>query len=58
MKRVLIALAVLVVFIGLMSSCGYNRMVGLEEAVSGQWAQVENVYQRRADLIPNLVNIR
>ena len=56
MKRVLIALVVLVVFIGLMSSCGYNRMVDLEEGVSGQWAQVENVYQRRADLIPNLVN--
>ena len=56
MKRILIALAVLVIFIGLMSSCGYNRMVALEEGVSGQWAQVENVYQRRADLIPNLVN--
>lgn len=56
MKRVLIALVILVVFIGLMSSCGYNRMVDLEEGVSGQWAQVENVYQRRADLIPNLVN--
>jgi len=38
------------------SSCGYNRMVNLEEAVTAQWAQVENVYQRRADLIPNLVN--
>jgi LemA protein len=33
----------------------YNRLVGLEETVTGQWAQVENVYQRRADLIPNLV---
>lgn len=33
----------------------YNRLVGLEETVSQQWAQVENVYQRRADLIPNLV---
>ncbi len=33
----------------------YNRLVGLEENVSQQWAQVENVYQRRADLIPNLV---
>jgi LemA protein len=30
--------------------------VGLEEGVTGQWANVENVYQRRADLIPNLVN--
>ncbi len=33
----------------------YNSLVTLEEKVSAQWAQVENVYQRRADLIPNLV---
>ncbi len=35
---------------------GYNSLVTMEEAVEGQWSQVENVYQRRADLIPNLVN--
>jgi LemA protein len=40
----------------LLSGCGYNRMVDLEEQVTSQWSQVENVYQRRADLIPNLVN--
>ncbi|HCT93349.1 MAG: LemA family protein [Bacteroidetes bacterium GWE2_39_28] len=34
---------------------GYNRMVGQEEQVTTAWSQVENVYQRRADLIPNLV---
>lgn len=34
----------------------YNKMVPLDEAVTSQWSQVENVYQRRADLIPNLVN--
>lgn len=34
----------------------YNRMVELEEQVSNQWAQVQNVYQRRYDLIPNLVS--
>lgn len=34
----------------------YNSMVTKDEAVTGQWSQVENVYQRRADLIPNLVN--
>lgn len=39
-----------------LSSCGYNKMVELSEGVDAQWAQVENVYQRRADLIPNLVN--
>ncbi len=39
-----------------LSSCGYNSMVEKSEAVEGQWANVENTYQRRADLIPNLVN--
>jgi LemA protein len=38
------------------SSCSYNSLVSKQEAVTSQWAQVENVYQRRADLIPNLVN--
>ena len=33
----------------------YNGFISLEEGVTGQWANVENVYQRRADLIPNLV---
>ncbi|OFY43213.1 MAG: LemA family protein [Bacteroidetes bacterium GWF2_40_14] len=34
---------------------GYNKMVSQEEGVTSAWSQVENVYQRRADLIPNLV---
>jgi len=38
-----------------LQSCGYNALVNQQEAVNAQWAQVENVYQRRADLIPNLV---
>lgn len=38
------------------SSCGYNTMVAKDENVEAQWANVENSYQRRADLIPNLVN--
>jgi LemA protein len=40
------------------SSCvgKYNRLVTLEEGVTAAWAQVENVLQRRGDLIPNLVN--
>jgi LemA protein len=46
----------LVLTIPVLSSCGYNRMVELDESVAAQWAQVENAYQRRADLIPNLVN--
>lgn len=39
-----------------LSSCGYNEMVAKQESVGGQWAQVETSYQRRADLIPNLVS--
>lgn len=38
-----------------LSGCGYNRLVEAEESIDQQWAQVENAYQRRADLIPNLV---
>ncbi|MGJ7024768.1 Protein LemA [bioreactor metagenome] len=38
-----------------LSSCGYNTMVSKQEGVNSQWANVENAYQRRADLIPNLV---
>ncbi|MDR0505606.1 MAG: LemA family protein [Dysgonamonadaceae bacterium] len=39
-----------------LSGCSYNKMVSKQEAVASQWGQVENVYQRRADLIPNLVS--
>jgi len=39
-----------------LTGCGpYNKLVELQEAADGAWSQVENVYQRRADLIPNLV---
>ena len=55
-RRALINLLILAGLIPFLSSCGYNRMVSLEESVTAQWAQVENVYQRRLDLIPNLVN--
>jgi LemA protein len=37
------------------SGCGYNDLQGLDEEVKGAWAEVQNQYQRRADLIPNLV---
>jgi LemA protein len=40
----------------LLSGCGVNTIPAKEEAVKGRWADVENQYQRRADLIPNLVN--
>jgi len=54
MKRLFYLLAV----VGAMSlqSCQYNSMIEKQEAVTAQWAQVENAYQRRADLIPNLVS--
>jgi LemA protein len=55
MKR--IALNIVAFFAVLsLSSCGYNSMVKLDEQVTSQWAQVENVYQRRVDIIPNLVS--
>jgi len=53
---IIIAVIVLLVIIMYTSIKGtYNNMVKMDEGVSSQWAQVENVYQRRADLIPNLV---
>lgn len=48
-------LGVIVIAGGVMAAYGYNRLVNLSQTVDGQWAQVENVYQRRADLIPQLV---
>jgi len=45
-----------VIIIGVMSGVGtYNKLVNKEETVNQQWANVQSVYQRRADLIPNLV---
>lgn len=58
-KKLLIILGVIVViiFVAYSSVKGtYNNMVNLDEGVKQSWSQVENVYQRRADLIPNLVN--
>jgi LemA protein len=49
------ALIVLALLLLLPMVGGYNRLVTLEEGVKTAWSQVENVYQRRADLIPNLV---
>ena len=58
-RALLIALAVIagLVALGALSFGGvYNSLVAADEGVSEAWAQVENVYQRRADLIPNLVS--
>jgi LemA protein len=40
----------------LASGCGYNRIQVQDEAVKAAWSEVVNQYQRRADLVPNLVN--
>lgn len=61
MKKLAIVIGVLVV-LGLfvliligVAGGSYNRLVKLSQGVDSQWAQVQNVYQRRADLVPNLV---
>ena len=55
MKKLLLYLFGFLVLVS-QSSCGYNQMVSKDEQVASAWAQVQNAYQRRADLIPNLVN--
>ncbi len=52
---VIIVIAVLAIILYASGKGSYNNMVAQREAVSAQWANVENQYQRRADLIPNLV---
>lgn len=59
MKKSLVTILVIVGILFVIiawSSSRYNNLVTLEEGVTASWSQVENVYQRRADLIPNLVN--
>lgn len=54
MRKFVYTLSALVAILSF-SSCGYNSMVELDEQVKSQWGQVQNVYKRRSDLIPNLV---
>ena len=57
-KTALIVVGVIVVFVLMLAKCGigtYNKMVSMDESVTSQWAEVQNQYQRRYDLIPNLV---
>jgi len=53
---ILAAIAAFVVVLGLWAMGTYNNLVGLQQGMNSQWAQVQNVYQRRADLVGNLVN--
>ena len=52
----LFRVAALLLLASLLSGCGYNQIQQKDEAVTAGWSEVLNQYQRRADLIPNLVN--
>lgn len=54
MKRLLTVIMVIVAAMSL-SSCSYNSMVKADENIKGKWGEVQTQYQRRSDLIPNLV---
>ncbi|MFZ4591866.1 MAG: LemA family protein [Ignavibacteria bacterium] len=53
--KYLLSVVVLFMITSSFTGCGYNSLVSSEENIKSAWAQVENQYQRRADLIPNLV---
>ena len=55
MSKVALGFIILAVILGFWGVSSYNKLVNLDQAVQAQWSQVENVYQRRADLVPNLV---
>lgn len=54
-KKTLVALALASTLT--LSGCGYNTLQVKDEAVTASWSEVQNQYQRRADLVPNLVNV-
>lgn len=56
MTRQILALSTGIVILMTLAGCGYNNLQGLDEEVKSAWAEVLNQYQRRFDLIPNLVN--
>jgi LemA protein len=56
MKKIVLGLVAVVVLLVLVSGCGYNGLVKMDEGVKNKWADVEAQYQRRSDLIPNLVS--
>ena len=53
----MLPLPLVLLLLSLLSGCGYNTMQANEEAVTAAWGNVESSYQRRADLIPNLVEV-
>jgi LemA protein len=54
--KILLVIVGLILVIGLWAMASYNGLVSLQQGTDAQWAQVQNVYQRRADLVPNLVS--
>ncbi|SDF62708.1 LemA family protein [Sporolituus thermophilus] len=56
MKKTALIVIALVAIMVIMGISSYNGLVSLNESVNGKWSQIENQLQRRADLIPNLVN--
>lgn len=56
MSRRILACSMGVLILTNLAGCGYNKLQGLDEEVKSAWAEVLNQYQRRFDLIPNLVN--
>jgi len=54
-RRLLPAFVTGLALLFILPGCGYNDLQGLDEEVKGSWAEVQNQYQRRADLVPNLV---
>ena len=56
MKKLLVLIIVAVIALGVVLVPSYNGLVKAEEEIDSVWANVESTYQRRADLIPNLVN--
>ena len=55
--RLFPALALVIGLAGPLTGCGYNDVITLDEGVKSNWAEVENQYKRRADLVPNLVSV-
>src|SRR5271165_1549220 len=53
--KFLLVIVILILVVGLWAMGNYNGLVTLQQGTDAQWAQVQNVYQRRADLVPNLV---
>src|SRR5262245_63770841 len=53
---VIAAIVLVAVILGFTLAGTYNSLVSLDQGAQAQWGQVQNVYQRRADLVPNLVN--